>query len=383
LDSATKFPFGKPESKTDEPALEAQSFFDTSTAGNRIMDYTLLTTLTQTPGVSGREERVRAMVAEQFAALEAITTTDAMGNLIGHLPGKKGLRVVLMAHMDEVGFLVSKIEAGGFIRVMPVGGVDARIFGAQQVVVHGRKDLPGVVGSVPPHLQKKKNGSENKEALPIEESFIDLGLPAGDVMKQVAIGDPVTFATHSWENETSFFGKALDDRVGLFVMLAAVRQARKIDCDLMLIASTQEEYGLRGARPAIFSAAPQIAIALEGTVASDTPGLKLPPNVRTTAQGLGPEIRLTDRGMIADRDLADFLIETARRREIPHQLIVKNTGATDAAAGQVAAAGVRVGAVSVPTRYIHAPVGIVRKSDVAHTAALITAFLESIAEFNP
>jgi putative aminopeptidase FrvX len=345
------------------------------------MDYTLLTTLTQTPGVSGREERVRALVAEQFASLEALTTTDAMGNLIGHIPGKKGLRVALMAHMDEIGFLVSKIEADGFIRVMPVGGVDPRIFSAQQVVVHGRRELQGVVGSIPPHLVKKKNASEAKEALPIEESFIDLGLSAGEVSRLVAIGDPVTFATRSWENEHSFFGKALDDRVGLFVMLAAVRQARNIDCDLMLIASTQEEYGLRGAGPAVFSAKPQIAIALEGTVASDTPGLKLPANVPATAQGRGPEIRLTDRGMIADRTLADFLIETARSHEIPHQVIVKNTGATDAAAGQVTAAGVKACAVSVPTRYIHAPVGIVRKSDVAHTAALIAAFLERVSEF--
>ena len=346
------------------------------------MDFALLTELTEPPGISGREERVRALVAEQFAQLKATTTTDAMGNLIGHLPGQ-GPRVALMAHMDEIGFLVSKIEAEGFIRVMPVGGVDARIFGAQQVVVHGRADLPGVVGSVPPHLLKKNDGSPNREALPIEESFIDLGLPADKVAQLVALGDPVTFATRSWENEDAFFGKALDDRVGLFIMLAAVRQARTINCDLMLIASTQEEYGLRGSGPAVFTTAPAMAVALEGTVASDTPGLKLPANVSATVQGQGPEIRLTDRGMIADRALADFLAQTARRISIPHQLIVKNTGATDAAAGQVTAGGVKVCAISVPTRYIHAPVGMVRKSDVSHTIVLIAAFLEHAAEFSP
>jgi endoglucanase len=344
------------------------------------MDFTLLTELTQACGISGREEKVRILVAEQFNQLKAEIVTDAMGNLIGHLPGK-GPRVVLVAHMDEIGFLVGKIETEGFIRVMPVGGVDPRVFGAQQVVVHGRRDLRGVVGSIPPHLVKKKNASDAKEALPIEESFVDLGLPADEVSQLVAIGDAVTFATRSWENERSFFGKALDDRVGLFVMLAAVRQARKIDCDLMLIASTQEEYGLRGAGPAVFGAEAHIAIALEGTVASDTPGLKLPANVQATTQGLGPEIRLTDRGMIADRALADYLIQTARRHDIPHQIIVKNTGATDAAAAQVTAAGLRACAVSVPTRYIHAPVGIVRKSDVAHTAALMAAFLERVSEF--
>jgi putative aminopeptidase FrvX len=346
------------------------------------MDFALLTELTQTPGVSGREERVRALVAEQFARLKAATSTDAMGNLIGHLPGR-GPRVALMAHMDEIGFLVSKIEAEGFIRVMPVGGVDARVFGAQQVVVHGRQDLPGVVGSVPPHLLKKSDAPERKEALPIEESYIDLGLPADRVARLVGVGDAVTFATRSWENDTSFFGKALDDRTGLFVMLAAVRRASKIDCDLMLIASTQEEYGLRGAGPAVFAAAPHIALALEATAASDTPGLKLPANVPATTQGQGPEIRLSDKGMIADRGLADFLIQTARRASIPHQVIVKNTGATDAAAGQVAAAGVRVCAVSVPTRYIHAPVGIVRKSDVSHAVQLMATFLEHAAELTP
>lgn len=343
------------------------------------MDWTLLTELTQTPGVSGREELVRTLVGAKFAELNASVAGDAMGNLIGRLPGK-GPRVALMAHMDEIGFIVSKIETEGFIRVMPVGGVDARIFGAQQVVVHGRRDLAGVVGSVPPHLMKKSDGKENKAALPIEESFIDLGMPPDRVAQLVAVGDAVTFATRSWENESSFFGKALDDRVGLFVMLAAVRQARKIDCELVLIASTQEEVGLRGAGPAVFSSAPHCALALEATAASDTPGLKLPDNASATCQGQGPEIRLTDRGMIADRALADFLIETARQGAIPHQVIVKNTGATDAAAGQVAAAGTKVCAISVPARYIHAPTGVVRKSDITNTVALVAAFLERASE---
>ena len=346
------------------------------------MDFALLTELTQTPGISGREEQVRALIAEQFRLIKADVSTDAMGSLIGRLPGK-GPRVALMAHMDEIGFLVSKIETEGFIRVMPVGGVDPRVFGAQQVIVHGRQDLCGVVGSIPPHLQKKSPTPEGKEALPVEESFIDLGLPPEKVTQSVAVGDPVTFATRSWENESSFFGKALDDRVGLFIMLAAVRQARKIDCDLTLIASTQEEYGLRGAGPAVFAATPRIALVLEGTVASDTPGLKLPSNVPATSQGQGPEIRLTDRAMIADRGLADFLIQTAVKSAIPHQVIVKSTGATDAAIGQVSASGVKVGALSVPTRYIHAPVGIVHKSDVTHTIALTAAFLECASRFDP
>jgi putative aminopeptidase FrvX len=339
------------------------------------MNFSLLTRLTETPGISGREERVREVVAERFSHLSAEISVDAMGNLIGHIPGK-GPRVALVAHMDEIGFMVSKVEPDGFIRVMPVGGVDQQVFWAQKVIVHGRKALPGVVGSVPPHLLKKAEGQKDKKPLSIDEGFIDLGLPPEMVLDLVKIGDPVTFATRSWENETSFFAKALDDRVGLFVMLESVKSSKNLDCDLFLIASTQEEVGLRGAGPAVYSVGPQIAIALEGTVASDTPNLKLPSNAVPTIQGKGPEIRLMDKRMISNRQLADFLVRLAKEAGLIHQVVVKNTGSTDAAAGQISGAGVKACVVSVPTRYIHAPMSVARKADISQAVALIAAFLE-------
>lgn len=339
------------------------------------MDFSFLSQLTETPGVSGREERVRTLLNEHLSPISNEVTVDRLGNLIARIPGK-GPRVALLAHMDEVGFLVSKIEPGGFLRVMPAGGVDPRVFWAQKVTVHGRKEIAGVVGSVPPHLKPE---GESEKVTPIEECFVDLGLPANEVMDLVRVGDPVTFATRSWETETAFFAKALDDRVGLFVMLEAARRV-KPDCDLFLVASTQEEYGLRGAGPAVYAVKPEIALALEGTVASDTPGLKLPSNVTPTTQGKGPEIRLMDKRMISDRRLADFLVQVAHERGIPHQLIVKKTGSTDAAAGQVTASGVRACALSVPVRYIHGPAGMVLKADVASTIDLLCAFLERASQ---
>lgn len=343
-------------------------------------DYSLLRQLVEISGVSGREEKVRELVSQKLSPFASDISTDAMGSLIAHIPGS-GPRVALIAHMDEVGFLVSKIESLGFIRVMPVGGIDPRVFGAQKVMVHGRRDLPGIVGSIPPHLQKKPNGPESKNALPIEESFIDLGLPAESVQKWVKAGDPVTFATPGWENEHSFFAKALDDRVGLFIMLSAVSQAQKLDCDLFLIASTQEEYGLRGAGPAVFSTQAQIVLALEGTVASDTPGLKLPPNTQPTVQGKGPEIRISDGRMISDRRLVDFIVETAEGQRIAHQVIVKNTGATDAAISQTTGPGVKTTAISVPTRYIHSPMSSVLKADVESAIGIVAATLENFSKF--
>jgi tetrahedral aminopeptidase len=345
------------------------------------MDYALLKRLTETAAISGREERVRAVVAEQLSRLGLQGATDALGNLIAQKPGQ-GPRVALVAHLDEVGFMVSKIDSHGFVRVMPVGGVDPQVFGAQKVMVHGHRDLPGIVGSVPPHLRKKE-GQETKQIVPIEEGFIDLGLPPEEVRAQVAVGDPVTFATPGWDNADSFFSKALDDRLGLFVMLTAVEQARNIDCHLVLIASTQEEYGLRGVAPALFRTAPQVALILEGTAASDTPGIKLPPNVQPTEQGQGPEIRLSDRSMLASRRLADFLADLAREKSLDHQVVVKNTGATDAAAGQLVAQGIVVGALAVPARYIHGPISMARKSDIVQTVALVTAFLENASRFDP
>jgi endoglucanase len=307
-----------------------------------------------------------------MSPLTSEISLDPMGNLIARVPGK-GPRVALLAHMDEVGFLVSRIETGGFLRVMPTGGVDPRAFWAQKVIVHGSKELAGVVGSVPPHLKPE---GEAEKVTPIEECFIDLGLPAQQVMDLVGIGDPVTFATRSWETETALFAKSLDDRVGLFLMLEGAKRVKKPDCELFLVASTQEEYGLRGASPAVYGVKPEIVLAIEGTVASDTPGLKLPANVTPTTQGKGPEIRLTDKRMISDRRLADFLAQVAREASIPHQLIVKKTGSTDAAAGQVTAAGVRACALSVPVRYIHGPAGMVLKADVERSIDLLSAFLE-------
>ncbi|MBT8338824.1 MAG: M42 family peptidase [Desulfatitalea sp.] len=343
------------------------------------MDFTFLEQLVAAPGVSGREERVREIMAACFTELGAQTRIDAMGNLTGHLPGS-GPRVALIAHMDEVGFLVSKIEPQGFVRVMALGGIDPGDFGAQKVMVHGAVDLPGVVGSIPPHLLKKGAGDMSQAALPIAESFVDLGLPADAVLSQVRVGDPVTFAAGSWQNDHSFFAKALDDRVGLFIMQQAVKTAKRIDADLLLIASTQEEVGLRGAGPAIFGAQPDMVLALEGTVASDTPGLKLPANTIATRLGQGPEIRLTDRRMIAHRPLADFLVRLAGQASVAHQVIVKNSGATDAAAGQISGPGSRACAVSVPVRYIHAPVGIAAKADIQAAVTLLGGFLENASQ---
>ena len=344
------------------------------------MDFTLLKKLTDTPGMPGDEKAIRELAAEQLADLGAQIRTDPMGNLIAHVPGQ-GPKVLLIAHMDEVGLMVSKIEPEGFLRVMNIGGIDPYVLYGQPVIVHGLEKVKGAVGTEPPHL-KRDHKKSNSRDLSVDDFFIDLGLPPEKVNELVHVGDMVSFETESWETETSFFGKALDDRVGLFVMIEALRAANQISCDLYLAGSVQEECGLRGAAPAAFSVRPQIAVALEGTFAVDVPGAAAPANLIKTSLGKGPEIRMTDKAMISDRELVRFARDVAEKNDIPHQVIVKMAGMTDAAPIQKTAEGVKVTTVSVPVRYIHAPVSVADKSDIRNAVRLMAALIGEISRFD-
>lgn len=337
------------------------------------MNWELLKELCDAPGAPGHEQAIAEIMRREFAELTDDVRTDPMGNVIAHIRGE-GCRVALDAHTDEVAFIVSHVDEKGFIRVIPLGGIDPRVFAAQRVVVHGRRRLAGVVGSVPPHLTRGKE-AERDRSVPIEDSFIDTGLPGDAVREAVSVGDIVTFDSRLTDLGDAFLGKAFDDRAGLFAMVEAVRAAERVACDLFLVAAVQEERGLRGAGCAAFSVEPEIAIAIEGTFANDVPGV--PSHKQLATQDRGPELRLVDGRVIADRGLVDFLGKLAEERDIPHQLMVKSAGTTNATAIQTSRGGVRVAAVSMPVRYIHSPAGLLRKSDIEGTVRLISAFIES------
>jgi len=343
------------------------------------MNWQLLSKLSDTPGVSGHEEKVAEIFREKVKKYTKEITTDAMGNVIAHIPGE-GPRIALDAHSDEVGFIVCYIEDNGFLRVQPLGGIDPRVFYAQRVKVWGKKPMVGVVGAIPPHLTRGK-GTGKDSAVPIDEVFIDTGEESSEVKRNVAIGDIVTFDSECYDSGNSLIGKAFDDRVGLFMMLEAIGVAKNIKCDLYLVAAVQEERGLRGTTCAAFGVEPEIAIALEGTVANDLPGV--PGYKRLAQQGLGPELRITDGRMIADRSLVSYLSNLAETNKIPHQFTVKSVGTTNATAIQTSRKGVRVAAISIPVRYIHGPQGLVRKSDVEYGVSLVKAFLENADRITP
>lgn len=336
------------------------------------MDSKLLKKLCDTHGMPGGEDLIREIVLKEFRKFTKNIVVDKMGNVIAHVKGK-GPKIVIDAHMDEVGFMVHHIDNNGFIRVTPMGGVDPRVFYAQRLVVWGREPLVGTVASIPPHISKSGN---NKEVPDVEDCVIDVGLPGSKVKKIVSIGDHVSFDTELLETEDSFISKALDDRMGLFVIIEALRKKPNLNCDLYVTATVQEESGLRGARLITPVVEPEFIVAIEGTVAMDIPGV---PDHKSLANvNKGPEIRLSDRYLVADRKFSEFIIELGKKKKIPTQVTVKLAGGTNATAMQVTGKGSRAAVISVPTRYLHSPSSIAYKKDINNTIRMIHCLIENI-----
>jgi endoglucanase len=339
------------------------------------MQIDLLKRLCEAPGLPGAEEPVKEIVISSLKEFTDEITIDALGNTIAHIPGR-GPRLVLDAHTDEVGFMVKHIDQRGFLHVSPLGGIDTKVFYGQRLVIWGKKPLIGMVAALPPHISKT---SGEKEAPEVEDCIVDLGLIADKVFDQVHIGDVVSYFSPFVETEDAVISKAIDDRVGLFVILETLKRRPKISCDLYVSATVQEEVGLRGANVIVPVYEPDFAIAIEGTVSNDLPGV---PDHKTLAKvGKGPEIRLSDRFLVAHRALSFFMREVAEKRNIPHQITVKKAGSTNATAMQVTGKGTRVGVVSVPVRYLHSPSCLAYKSDIEETIMLTTAILEEIEHF--
>lgn len=339
------------------------------------MDIELLKALCEAPGVPGHEEPVKEIVRKAFSEFTEEITEDALGNIIAHVPGE-GPRLVLDAHTDEVGFMVNHVDSRGFLRVTALGGMDPRVFYAQRITVWGKRPLRGMVAAIPPHISRDTN---NKEVPDVEDCVVDLGLSADKVHELVKVGDLASFDYPFEENEESILSKAIDDRVGLFVMIEALRRKPVLGCDLYLTATVQEEVGLRGAHVIVPVYEPDFVIALEGTVAMDVPGIS---EHKTLANALkGPEVRLSDRFLVAHRPFSKFIMDTAEQNGIPYQITVKKAGSTNATTMQVTGKGSRAASVSVPVRYLHSPSSIAYKTDIEHTINLVHAVLEGLKDF--
>ncbi|WP_255194458.1 M42 family metallopeptidase [Natronobeatus ordinarius] len=342
------------------------------------LDFDLLTELTEERGVPGYEDRIRDVVRREFEDSVDTVRTDAMGNVVGTLEGASEYSVAVAAHMDEIGFMVrhvtsDKDDTHGFLKLDPLGGWDARILKAQRVTVHTDDgDLPGIIGSPPPHTLDE----EEREKTPdVEDVYVDLGLPAETANERVSPGDLVTLDARTERVGDTVTGKALDDRVCLFAMLEAARRIEAPDVTIHFAATVQEEVGLRGARALGVDIDPDLAIALDVTVANDVPEFKKGEHV--TRLGEGTAIKLKDSSVITSPKVHKRLRSVAEARGIDYQLEVLPAGGTDTAGFQHSYGAKPVGAISVPTRYLHTPTEAAHVDDVAGTIDLLEAFLET------
>ncbi len=336
----------------------------------------LLRKLSEAPGIPGREEAVRTLCRQALQGHAEHIEVDRLGNVVARAPGR-GPKVAVAAHMDEIGFLVSHVDAEkGFLRLEPVGGFDPRTLLAARVDVHTQDGaLPGLIGSKPVHILTEE---EKKKPIKIAELFVDLGLPGDKVNERVRVGDPVTLRQSFLEVGNLVSGKALDDRLGLYVGLEAFARLGEHEADVYFVGTVQEEVGLRGARTSAFAIAPDIAVALDSTLACDVPGVQA--HEQVTALGKGVAIKVKDSASISHPGLVRYLVDLAEKRDIPYQMEILPRGGTDAGAMQLAREGAAVVTLSVPTRYVHSVVEAADRKDIQAAVDLLVAFLETCQE---
>lgn len=339
----------------------------------------LLETLSNAFGISGFEGEVREVLHELIVPHVDEIRTDTLGNLIAMRKGSSPTKLMLDAHMDEIGFMVSYIEDEGFLRFTPVGGWDVRIIPSHKMQIRSNsgEKVSGVIGTAPLHILDPQ---DRDKPYPIEDLFADIGATSREEVEAlgIRIGSPAAIA-YPFEqlNERFVCGKALDDRAGCAVMIKTLEALKdeNLDVTLYLNFAVCEEVGLRGARTAAYQIDPDIALALEGTVGADVP--EIPEARQPTRLGQGASIVVIDRTLIVNPKFIEILTGIAEDNGIKYQYKVPAPGGTDAGAIHLNKKGVLAGVVSVPCRYIHSPFSILNLDDFENTVKLTTEFVRN------
>lgn len=334
----------------------------------------VLKELTQTPGVAGYEGKVAARMASLMGGLGAQVKEDNLGNVIALKKGRQGdkaLKVMVAAHMDEIGFFVSGLEKG-FLRVAAVGSFDFRTLVNQEVTVHGREDLPAIFSAPSPHLTEKE---ERSKGMTLDKLFVDTGLSENKLKQLVRVGDPVSVKGDFRELCGSrVAGKAMDDRAGLAVLYQGLKELEKMHHgpDVYAVATVQEEVGYRGALVSSYGITPDVGIAVDVTH-GEMPGV---PGHDAFALGKGPTI-----GWGPNIHPAVFkrMEKTAADYGIPaHKEIIPGGSGTDAMAMQIAGEGAATGILSIPLRYMHTSVETLDMRDIKNAALLLAFFIRDL-----
>ena len=335
----------------------------------------LLKRLIETPGVPGREEQQREIAREELGGLTDEVRTDALGSVIGTKKGRgEGVRVMVAAHTDEIGFLVKHIDDKGFLRLQTLGGHDPANMVSQRVVVTTAdgQALRGMLQPQrkPPHIA----GDEANKVPKVDEFFVDLGMPADEVKEKVRVGDYAVMDRTLEKVGSNFVGKAMDDRVGVFVMYEALRALGDHEATVFAAATSQEEVGLRGAAASGAALEPTVVVALDVTLAMDIPGGGNENEISSLGKGVA--LKIMDGYSISHPKLVEHFRSIAEREGIAHQMEILPFGGTDAGGVQRLHGGIPAITLSIPCRYVHTPNEMVNAEDIQAAITLLARYLE-------
>lgn len=334
------------------------------------LNLSLLEKICFEPGAPGFEAPIRALVIKELKGLVDSVSVDNMGNVLAVKKGASRKKLMIAAHMDELGFIVHHIDENGFIRFHPLGGYDPKTLSAQRVLIHGSEVVKGVMGTKPIH---KMTTAERGKAPKISDYFIDTGMSKKALEKLIKVGDSVTRRGDLELMGDCLCAKSLDNRVGVYILLQTLKNLKgaKLPWDLHAVFTVQEEVGLRGAKVVAHNLQPEVGIGLDTTVAYDTPGAAA--QEAGTHLGDGTGIKALDSGSIGDRRLIDYLTSVAKQKKIKHQICVVPGGSNDTAAIQsMVPVGSITGSICIPTRHIHQSVEMCNQQDILDTINLVT-----------
>ncbi len=337
----------------------------------------LLKELCESPGISGHEQKIIDIMSRELKKITDSVYCDGIGNVIAYKKSnsKNSLKIMLAAHMDEIGFIVTHIDANGFIRFSGRGGHLPRVLQSQRVQICGRNhSVLGVVESSPSWISSDRDSSQ--KAPEIKDMFIDTGLTLKELSKKIEIGDAIVLDRSFVEQGDICIAKAFDDRIGCYVLLEAMKRLKDkpLKVDVYAVGTAQEEVGIRGALTAARVIKPDIGIALDVTSAMDVPSVA--EHQQVSKLGAGTAIKIHDGGSISNRGFVEFLKSLARKHKIKFQLEVLPFGGTDARGMQMFGEG-PVCTISIPTRFVHSPNEIIHKKDVEASIELLVRFLEN------
>ncbi|SES69511.1 endoglucanase [Natronincola peptidivorans] len=335
----------------------------------------LLKKLTNASGVSGNEDEVRNIIRAELKGIADDIRVDSIGNIFAEKKSRKSkYNIAITAHMDEVGFMVKGIDDHGLVKFTPVGGIDSRIL-VSKIVLIGNRKIPGVIGAKAIHMQKPE---ERKKALNIDDLYIDIGAKSKEEAdKVISIGDYISFHSEFTEfGDNKIKGKALDNRVGCNIIIELLK--KELPSNIVGVFTVQEEIGLRGAEIASYHLEADLIIVVEGTTSSDVSGTE--PHFQITELGKGPAISIMDQTSMYNKKHVEFIINTAKKYNIPWQYRKATLGGNDAGKFQHAKSGTICISIAVPCRYIHSPISVLSKDDMNNTLKLITKYIEEISK---